>query len=231
MPSDSHEQTVGEALLRTFPYAPTLGLGLTASPIFGPLAERAEEAGFTALWVPPEALGAAAEVTRNIAVVTTVEVGLSADSKPALPDPAGLRGRLTYVVRFVDLPLSARLSARAYRNAVARAMRKVQVLARDAGAPVLIQGSCHESLKWIADKAQGWVYDRARLDCVSTLLAEWRRVAGSKPFVQMLPGGPGLDERVNALLRAGVDHVAVMPSGVAERADLWRLPHALTRPE
>ncbi len=224
-----------EALRRTASGLPTLGLGLSSASDAAALAQRAEEAGFAAVWVPSGALAdvaaKVAKATGRIAIVAIVDVSLSPDAEPALPAPAELAGRLAYAVRFTDPPLTARLSARACRRAGAAAMRKVHSLAAKADTPVLIQGSCHESLEWIAERAEAWAYDRARLACVPTLLTEWRRVAGDKPFIQMLAEGPGLDDRVDALVRDGVDHIVVMMSGGTGSPGLWRLPGKLEASE
>lgn len=234
-----------DVIASAFSGAPTLGLGLPATAEAGPLARRAEESGFSALWVPSCALGAVAAATTGIAIVAVVDVPLSPDVEPALPDPAHCPGepgpgqpgsgqlgpgRLAYALRFADAP-STGLSARACRKAGSAVMRKIRAAARKTNTPVLIQGSCHESLEWIAEQAQGWVYDRGRLTCVPTMLAEWRRVAGAKPFIQMLADGPGLEARVAALLRDGVDHVAIMPSGTAGTPGLWRLPREVRYPD
>jgi len=220
-----------EALRRTPSGLPTLGLGLSSASDAAALAQRAEEAGFAALWVPSGTLADVAKTTGRIAIVAIVDVSLSPDIEPTLPVPAELAGRLAYAVRFTDPPLTARLSARACRRAGAAAMRKVHGFATKADTPVLIQGSCHESLEWIAERAEAWAYDRARLACVPTLLTEWRRVAGDKPFIQMLAEGPGLDDRVDALVRDGVDHIVVMMSGGIGSPGLWRLPRRLDAAE
>lgn len=207
-----------------FPVGPSLGLalgtGVAGELDIGALAARAEQAGFAALWLPADALAAAAAATRRLPIVAAIEVGLSVGTEPALPVPAELAGRLAFAIRFVDPPAPAR----ACRKAGARVMGNVKAAAREVGAPLLIRGSCHESLEWIASHADGWVYDRARPDCVAALLGEWRRVAGDKPFAQALPEGPGLEPRVAALLAAGVDHVAVGLIGGTGRPDLWGLP-------
>ncbi len=229
MARGDQERTVREGAECPFSAGPTLGLGLCSpsAPDAAPLARRAEEAGFGALWVPPEALGPVAEATRVIPVVACVEVGFSPDIDVALPDPAGLAGRLMVAVRFTEPPESVRLTSRACRRIGAAVMRKVHAVTRKTDTPVVIQGSCHESLEWIAEQAEAWAYDRARLACVPTLLTEWRRVAGAKPFIQMLPDGPGLEDRVAALLRDGVDHILVTLSSGTGSPALWGLPAAL----
>lgn len=227
MAREDQGPAVRSVVERAFSAGPTLGLGLCACSDPGLLARRAEEAGFAALWVPPHALAAAAEATRAIALVTSVDVCLSPDIDPALPDAAGLEGRLAYAIRFTDPPAALRLSSRACRRVGAAVMRKVQAVTKKADTPVVIQGSCHESLEWIAEQAQAWAYDRARLACVPTLLTEWRRVAGAKPFIQMLAEGPGLEDRVEAMLRDGVDHVVIMMSSDAGSPALWGLPRTL----
>lgn len=231
------ERTGREGVECPFSAGPTLGLGLCARtlPDAATLARRAEEAGFGSLWVPPDALAPVAEATRAIPVVACVEVALSPDIEVCLPDPAELEaglsgrlsGRLMVSVRFIDPPEAVRLTSRACRRIGAAIMRKVHAVTMKTDTPVLIQGSCHESLEWIAEQAEAWAYDRARLACVPTLLGEWRRVAGDKPFIQMLPDGPGLEDRVAALMRDGVDHVLVtLGSGDGSPA-LWGLPATL----
>lgn len=233
MARGDQERTVREGAECPFSAGPTLGLGLCAptAPDAVTLAHRAEEAGFGALWVPPDALASVAEATRAIPIVACVEVGFSPDIDVALPDLAGqglgMSGRMMVAVRFTEPPESVRLTSRACRRIGAAVMRKVHSVTKKTDTPVVIQGSCHESLEWIAEQAEAWAYDRARLACVPTLLTEWRRVAGDKPFIQMLPDGPGLEDRVAALLRDGVDHVLVTLGSGTGSAALWGLPAAL----
>lgn len=230
MARGDRERTVREGAECPFSAGRTLGLGLCSStaPDAVTLARRAEEAGFGALWVPPDALPSVVEATRAIPIVVCVKVGFSPDIDVALPDPAGPgAGRLTYAVQFTDPPEAARLTSRACRRIGAAIMRKVHAVTRKTDTPVVIQGSCHESLEWIAEQAEAWAYDRPRLACVPTLLTEWRRVAGDKPFIQMLPDGPGLEDRVAALLRDGVDHILVTLASGTGSAALWGLPAAL----
>ena len=96
--------------------------------------------------------------------------------------------------------------------------------------PLLVTGHAGQSLEWIADHGDGWVYYQRSLADVESQLATWRDLAGpDKPYVQVLhidllenreaEGHPihqgfagGADwfrEHIHGLRAAGVDHVMI----------------------
>ncbi len=96
--------------------------------------------------------------------------------------------------------------------------------------PLLVTGHAGQSLEWIADHGDGWVYYQRELRDLEVLLSEWRTLTeDDKPFVQVMhldiqadpsadptpikggyaAGTDWIAERIGALEDAGVDHVMI----------------------
>ncbi|WP_135365493.1 LLM class oxidoreductase [Halosimplex halophilum] len=95
--------------------------------------------------------------------------------------------------------------------------------------PLLVTGHANQSLEWIGERGDGWVYYQRTAEGVAEQVEEWRDVAGEKPYVQVLhvalaedpaagperihqgyaAGTDWLREHVRDLRDAGVDHVMV----------------------
>lgn len=238
MPRDEHSPAIREGVLaRAFPKGrASLGLALPLQEGLAPLAGEAEQAGFSALWLPSPPLapaeahaltgilGEVASATRSIPLVVALAVDVGEVHSPLLPElPAAIETRVAVALSFRHpdglLPrLLKRLCRDGYSAALAQARRLV------GEAPVIVMGSCHESLGWLAEHADGWAYDRNRPECVPSLVAEWRNAAAGKPFIQLLPWGPGMRERVSALAAMGVGHTVIGPRGGNVAAEAMTLP-------
>ncbi|MEF8852735.1 MAG: TIGR03571 family LLM class oxidoreductase [Haloarculaceae archaeon] len=95
--------------------------------------------------------------------------------------------------------------------------------------PLLVTGHARQRLAWIGEHGDGWVYYQRDPGDVADQVADWRDVAGEKPYVQVLHAAldpdPAADpvrvhqgfaagtdffrEHVRELREAGVDHVMV----------------------
>ncbi|MFB6136050.1 MAG: LLM class oxidoreductase [Halobacteriaceae archaeon] len=96
--------------------------------------------------------------------------------------------------------------------------------------PLLVTGHARQSVDWIADNGDGWVYYQRDLSDLREMVADWRdRTDGEKPFVQVmhvdLQEDPAADaepihqgyaagtdwfaERLGNVADAGVDHVMI----------------------
>ena len=95
--------------------------------------------------------------------------------------------------------------------------------------PLLVTGHAGQSLEWIGEHGDGWVYYKRDVDDLDDQMDEWHDLAGDKPYVQVLhvglsedpTAGPerihqgfaaGTDwllEHVRDLRDAGVDHVMI----------------------
>ncbi|GAB3024665.1 LLM class oxidoreductase [Natronobiforma cellulositropha] len=96
--------------------------------------------------------------------------------------------------------------------------------------PLLVTGHAQQSLEWIGDHADGWVYYQRDIADLEDQLAEWREVSGGeKPYVQVLhvgleddptagpepvhqgyaAGSEWFAEHLRSLADCGVDHVVI----------------------
>jgi luciferase-type oxidoreductase len=112
--------------------------------------------------------------------------------------------------------------------------------------PLLPTGRSRQSMDWLGDHGDGWLFYHLPEDTLESFLADWREVAGEKPYAMavrtVLADDPAADpEPVHQGYRAGsewfleylrdldtmgVDHVLV---GVSEAGDDGDPERALTR--
>ncbi|WP_123538591.1 LLM class oxidoreductase [Halosimplex salinum] len=95
--------------------------------------------------------------------------------------------------------------------------------------PLLVTGHAGQSMEWIGEEGDGWVYYQRAVEDVAAQVEEWRETAGEKPYVQVLhvalsedpaagperihqgyaAGTDWLGDHVRDLREAGVDHVMI----------------------
>jgi luciferase-type oxidoreductase len=96
--------------------------------------------------------------------------------------------------------------------------------------PLLVTGHARQSLDWIAEHGDGWVYYQRDLDGLSEMVADWREATDEyRPFVQVMhvdldpdptagaerihqgyaAGSEWFLERLRAVADRGVDHVMI----------------------
>lgn len=208
-------------------------------------ARRVEAAGFGALWLPPSALGHSggrnaadrpalediAEGTRKLPMVVCLA---AADAVPS---------RLAAELRRIDARSGGRLMVSAalaapeqadHRDGARTRLGRFHALLRALQAsgeadarclPVIITGSCHQSLGWIAEHCDGWRYKHCRREALGGIIAEWRRLVGAgrntKPFIQALalelsPDPDAIPERTGCGLRTGRRGLVTILESLAE---------------
>ena len=96
--------------------------------------------------------------------------------------------------------------------------------------PLLVTGHARQSVDWIADEGDGWVYYQRDVDDLAAMVSDWReRTDEYKPFVQVMhvdldpdptadaepihqgyaAGSEWFVERLRAVADCGVDHVMI----------------------
>ncbi|WP_254274160.1 LLM class oxidoreductase [Haloarcula marina] len=109
--------------------------------------------------------------------------------------------------------------------------------------PLLPTGNARQSVEWIADHGDGWLFYHLPESTLSSYVEEWRELAGEKPYAMVvrteLADDPGADpepvhqgyragaewfvQYFRGLDEAGVDHVVVSASGDDPETELTRL--------
>ncbi|WP_336001259.1 TIGR03571 family LLM class oxidoreductase [Halorientalis halophila] len=113
--------------------------------------------------------------------------------------------------------------------------------------PLLPTGHARQELDWIAEHGDGWFFYHLPQDTLESYLADWRELAGEKPYAMAVrtdladdpTAGPehvhqgyraGVDwfrEYFRELDELGVDHVLVSPAGEDPERDLTRFAEAV----
>ncbi|MFC6835786.1 TIGR03571 family LLM class oxidoreductase [Halomarina ordinaria] len=108
--------------------------------------------------------------------------------------------------------------------------------------PLLPTGRARQSLEWLGEHGDGWLFYHLPESTLESYLADWRQVAGEKPYAMAVrteladDPGAGPDPRhlgyragsewfvdyFRGLEDLGVDHVLVSPTGDDPEADLAR---------
>ena len=106
--------------------------------------------------------------------------------------------------------------------------------------PLLPTGHARQSVDWIADHGDGWLFYHLPEETLESYLGEWREKAGEKPYAMAVrtnladdptaepehvhqgyrAGVEWFREYFERLAEAGVDHVLVSPAGDNPEADL-----------
>jgi luciferase-type oxidoreductase len=99
--------------------------------------------------------------------------------------------------------------------------------------PLFVTGNARQSVDWIAESGDGWLFYQVPLNTLESVLGDWRDAAGAKPFLQAMTvnlaadptaemrhvhqgfeaGSEWFVERFRELDSLGVDHVAVTVRG------------------
>lgn len=95
--------------------------------------------------------------------------------------------------------------------------------------PLVVTGHARQSVEWIADHGDGWLYYRVPEPTLESMLEEWRTAAGDKPFIQGMgielaadptaemehihqgyrAGSEWVRDHILTLADHGVDHLAI----------------------
>ncbi|MFB6300988.1 MAG: LLM class oxidoreductase [Halobacteriales archaeon] len=67
--------------------------------------------------------------------------------------------------------------------------------------PLMVTGHARQSVDWIGEHGDGWLYYRVPEPTLESMLADWRDVAGNKPFIQ----GMGIELLADST--AGMEHI------------------------